>query len=44
VVEQFGVKAESDWIGHGPDISKRHYQMTLEEKIDAATGRKLKTK
>ena len=42
VAEQFGLKAESDWIGHGPDISRRHYQMTLEEKLDIATGRKLK--
>ena len=44
VVELFGVKAESDWIGHGPDISRRHYQMTLQEKLDLATGRNLKTK
>lgn len=44
VVEQYGAKAESDWIGHGVDISKRHYQMTLQEKIDLATGRNLKTK
>ena len=44
VVEQFGARAESDWIGHGIDISKRHYQMTLKEKIDLATGRNLKTK
>lgn len=44
VVERFGAKAESDWIGHGPDISKRHYQMTLQQKIDEAVGRNLKLK
>ena len=44
VAEQFGSKAESDWIGHSPDISRRHYQMTLQEKIDIATGRNLKSK
>jgi hypothetical protein len=42
VVEEFGVKAESEWIGHGPDISRRHYQMTLQEKLDLAVGRKFK--
>lgn len=44
VVERFGAKAESDWIGHGIDISKRHYQMTLQQKIDEAVGRNLKPK
>lgn len=44
VVDRFGARAESDWIGHGPDISKRHYQMTLQEKLALATGRNLKTK
>ena len=44
VVEQFGARAESDWIGHGIDISKRHYQMTLQEKIELAIGRNLKSK
>lgn len=44
VVDRFGAKAESDWIGHGIDISKRHYQMTLQQKIDEAVGRNLKPK
>lgn len=44
VVERFGAKAESDWIGHGIDISRRHYQMTLQQKIDEAVGRNLKPK
>lgn len=39
VVEQFGPKAEADWIGHGVDISLRHYQMTLQAKVDEAVGR-----
>jgi integrase len=39
VVEQFGPRAEADWIGHGADISLRHYQMTLQAKVDEAVGR-----
>jgi integrase len=39
VAEQFGPRAEADWIGHGIDISLRHYQMTLQAKVDEAVGR-----
>lgn len=39
IVEDFGAKAESDWIGHGIDISMRHYQMTTQDKFDRAVGR-----
>lgn len=43
IVERWGARAESDWIGHGADISHRHYQITLQEKIDEATGRGCKS-
>ncbi|TXH55515.1 MAG: hypothetical protein E6Q97_08665 [Desulfurellales bacterium] len=39
VVEDFGAKAESEWIGHGVDISLRHYQIVSQEKLDRAVGR-----
>lgn len=39
VVEQFGIKAESEWIGHGVEVSLRHYQLIEQATIDRAVGR-----
>lgn len=39
VVEQFGIKAESEWIGHGVEVSLRHYQMIEQATIDRAIGK-----
>ena len=38
VADQFGIKAESEWIGHGADVAMKHYFMVTEDKWKAATG------
>lgn len=39
VADQFGIKAESEWIGHGADIAMKHYFMVTEQKWLEATGK-----
>ena len=39
VVNEFGAKAESVWIGHSETISQKHYQMVPQELFDQATGK-----
>ncbi len=39
VFDEFGAKAESEWIGHGFDVSMRSYQIVTDEKIERAKGR-----
>ena len=36
--DQFGSKAESDWIGHGADVALKHYLMNTDEKWARAIG------
>ena len=38
VDDQFGSKAESQWIGHGAEVAMRHYLMITDEKWARATG------
>ena len=37
VADRWGLKAETEWIGHGAAVSLRHYQMVLDSKFDEAS-------
>ncbi len=36
--DQFGSKAEREWIGHGAEVALRHYLMVTDEKWNRAVG------
>lgn len=38
VADQFGAKAESEWIGHGADVALLHYLMVTDDIWNRATG------
>ncbi len=38
VEDEYGAKAESEWIGHGVSVAMRHYLMVTDEKWRQATG------
>lgn len=39
IANEFGPKAESDWIGHGEDVSLRHYLMITDDVVKRAIGK-----